>query len=102
MSQYESIIKNICKKSSNEYYDSLLKNNHNKTISQNKNKYQNGDIPALVKLGANIEQAKAITFFRKRYWNLSLFIGIYITNKRLQQKGLVMPLDHYLKVHTAI
>ena len=67
MSQYESIIKNICKKSSNEYYDSLLKNNHNKTISQNKNKYQNGDIPALVKFGANIEQAKAITFFRKRY-----------------------------------
>ncbi len=102
MSQYESIIKNICKKSSNEYYDSLLKNNHNKTISQNKNKYQNGDILALVKLGANIEQAKAITFFRKRYWNLPLFIGIYITNKRLPQKGLVMPLDHYLKVHTAI
>lgn len=54
-------------------------------------------IPALVKLGANIEQAKAIAFSRKGYWNSSLFINIYITNKRLQQKGLVMPLDYYLK-----
>lgn len=59
-------------------------------------------IPALVKLGANIEQAKAIAYSRKNYWNSSLFIGTYITNKRLQQKGLVMPLDYYLKVHTAI
>ena len=59
-------------------------------------------ILALVKLGANIEQAKAIAFSRKGYWNSSLFISIYITNKRLQQKGLVMPLDYYLKVHTVI
>ena len=59
-------------------------------------------ISALVKLGANIEQAKAIAYSRKRYWNSSLFIGIYITSKRLQQKGLVMPLDYYLKVHTVI
>ena len=59
-------------------------------------------ILALVKLGVNIERAKAITFSRKKYWSLSLFIEIYITNKRLQQKGLVMPLDYYLKVHTAI
>ena len=59
-------------------------------------------IPALVKLGANIEQAKAIAFSRKGYWNSSLFINIYITNKRLQQKGLVMPLDYYLKIHTVI
>ena len=59
-------------------------------------------ILALVKLGVNIERAKAITFSRRKYWSMSLFIGIYITNKRLQQKGLVMPLDYYLKVHTAI
>ena len=59
-------------------------------------------IPALVKLGANIEQAKAIAFSRKSYWNTSMFIGIYITNERLKQKGLVSPLDHYLKVHTVI
>lgn len=59
-------------------------------------------ISALVKLGANIEQAKAIAFSRKSYWNTSMFIGIYITNERLKQKGLVSPLDHYLKVHTVI
>lgn len=56
-------------------------------------------IPALVKLGANIEQAKVIAFSRKSYWNTSMFISVYITNNRLRQKGLVFPLDHYLKVH---
>ena len=59
-------------------------------------------ILALVKLGADTEQAKAIAFSRKSYWNISMFISIYITNKRLKQKGLVNPLDHYLKVHTVI
>ena len=59
-------------------------------------------ILALVKLGASREQAKAMAYSRKKYWNSSMFIGIYITNKRLQQKGLVMPLDHYLEVHTVI
>lgn len=59
-------------------------------------------ILALVKLGADTEQAKAIAFSRKSYWNTSMFISIYITNKRLKQKGLVSPLDHYLKVHTVI
>ena len=57
---------------------------------------------ALRKLGAGIEQAKAITFSRKSYWNSSLYISLYITNDKLRQKGLVFPLDHYLKVHTAI
>ena len=59
-------------------------------------------IPALVQLGADTEQAKAIAYSRKSYWNTSMFIGIYITNKKLKQKGLVSPLDHYLKVHTMI
>ena len=59
-------------------------------------------IPALVQLGADTEQAKAIAYSRKSYWNTSMFIGIYITNKKLKQKGLVSPLDHYLKVHTVI
>ena len=59
-------------------------------------------IPALVQLGADTEQAKAIAYSRKSYWNTSMFIGIYITNKKLKQKGLVSPLDHYLKVHTSI
>ena len=59
-------------------------------------------ILALRKLGANIEQAKAIAFSRKSYWNTSMFISVYITNDKLKQKGLVFPLEHYLKVHTAI
>lgn len=59
-------------------------------------------IIALAKLGADIEQAKAIAYSRKSYWNTSKFISIYITNKRLKQKGLVFPLDYYLKVHTVI
>ena len=59
-------------------------------------------IAALVKLGASIEQAKAIAFSRKSYWNTSRFISIYITNERIKQKGLVSPLEHYLKVHTII
>lgn len=57
---------------------------------------------ALQKLGADIDQAKAIAYSRKSYWNSSLFISIYITNDKLKQKGLVFPLDHYLKVHTEI
>ena len=57
---------------------------------------------ALQKLGADIDQAKAIAYSRKSYWNSSLFISIYITNDKLKQKGLVFPLDHYLKVHTTI
>lgn len=59
-------------------------------------------IVGLIKLGANIEQAKIIAYSRKSYWNTSMFISIYITNKRLKQKGLLFPIDHYLKVHTVI
>ena len=62
----------------------------------------NNRIRCLRILGANIKQAKVIAYSRKSYWNSSLFVSIYITNKRLKQKGLVMPLDHYLKVHTLI
>lgn len=59
-------------------------------------------IICLIKLGCNKEQAKAIAYSRKSYWNSSLYINIFITNKRLRQKGLIMPIDHYLKVHTLI
>lgn len=57
-------------------------------------------IYALKKLGATVNRAKAIAYSRKSYWNTSMYLSIYITNKRLKQKGLVMPLEHYLKVHT--
>ena len=59
-------------------------------------------ILALVELGADIGQARAITYSRKSYWNTSIVISIYITNERLKQKGLVSPLDHYLKVHVVL
>lgn len=59
-------------------------------------------IICLIKLGCNKEQAKAIAYSRKSYWNSSLYINIFITNKRLRQKGLIMPIDYYLKVHTLI
>ena len=54
------------------------------------------------KLGADIEQAKAIAYSRKSYWNSLMFICIYINNNKLMQKILVFPIDHYLKVHTTI
>lgn len=50
-------------------------------------------IVSLVKLGANIEQAKAIAFSRKSYWNTSMYISIFITNKRLKEKGLVFDVN---------
>ena len=59
-------------------------------------------IESLIKLGCDKERAKAIAFSRKSYWRVSIFISIFITNKKLKQKGLVFPLDHYLKVHTVI
>ena len=59
-------------------------------------------IESLIKLGCTKEQAKAITYSRKSYWNSSLYISIFITNKTLKLKGLLFPIDHYLKVHTEI
>ena len=59
-------------------------------------------IESLRKLGCDEERAKAIAYSRKKYWNSSLYISIFITNKRLKQIGLILPLEHYQKVHTVI
>ncbi len=48
-------------------------------------------IESLIKLGCDKEQAKAIAYSRKSYWNSSLYVSIFITNKTLK-----------LKVHTEI
>ena len=58
----------------------------------------------LVKLGIYKNTAKACAYARKSYWATSRVYPIQtaISNKRLKQKGLVFPLDHYLKVHTVI
>ena len=57
-----------------------------------------------MKLGINKEMAKACSYARKSYWATSKTypVQLALTNERLKRKGLVMPLDHYLKVHTAI
>lgn len=61
-------------------------------------------IKSLIKLGIDNDTARACSYARKNYWCVSKSIPLHkaISNKRLQQKGLVMPLDYYLKVHTEI
>ena len=58
----------------------------------------------LMKLGLSKEMAKACSYSRKSYWCTSKCIPLHkaISNKRIQQKGLVFPLDHYSKVHAVI
>lgn len=58
----------------------------------------------LIKLGISKNKARRTAYSRASYWHnsRSLVINVAISNKRLQQKGLVFPLDHYLEVHTVI
>ena len=59
---------------------------------------------ALRKLGISEYNANMVANTRRGYyWVAStVILHIAISNKRLKQKGLVFPLDQYLKVHTAI
>ena len=58
----------------------------------------------LMKLGLDKDTAKSCSYSRKSYWQTSHCIPVdkAISNDRLKRKGLVFPLDHYLKVHTII
>ena len=58
----------------------------------------------LKKLGITSNKAKRIAYTRKSYWNTSksLQLHVAISNKNLKLKGLVFPIDHYLKVHTVM
>lgn len=58
----------------------------------------------LMQLGLDRDTSKSCAYSRKSYWCTSMCIPLHkaISNKRLRQKGLVFPLDYYLKVHTAI
>ena len=58
----------------------------------------------LQKLGVSKDEAKKLAYSRKSYWNnsMSTAMHIAISNERLKRKGLVMPLDHYVKVHAVI
>ena len=58
----------------------------------------------LIKLGISKQNALKLVMSRKSYWNCAHnpVINVAISNERLQQKGLLFPIDHYLKVHTVI
>lgn len=59
---------------------------------------------ALRKLGISEYNSYIVANTRRGYyWVAStVILHIAISNKRLKEKGLVFPLDHYLKVHTVI
>ena len=59
---------------------------------------------ALRKLGISEYNAYMVTNTRRGYYFVAstVVLHIAISNKRLKQKGLVFPLDHYQKVHTVI
>lgn len=58
----------------------------------------------LLKLGVSKEKAKRTAYSRASYWHnsMSIVVSVAISNERLKRKGLVFPLDHYIKVHTVI
>ena len=58
----------------------------------------------LLKLGISKEKAKRTAYSHASYWHnsKSIVLHVAISNKRIKQKGLVLPLDYYLKVHTVI
>lgn len=61
-------------------------------------------IESLIELGIDKSTAKACSYARKSYWCTSKCMPIHkaLSNERLKQKGLLFPIDHYLKVHTEI
>ncbi len=59
---------------------------------------------ALRKLGISEYEAYMVANTRRGYYWVasSVVLHMAISNERLKKKGLVFPLDHYLKVHTVI
>ena len=57
-------------------------------------------IPSLVKLGINEEEAKGLTYCRRGYQFMSHSCVIQRANSnlRLKKRGLLDPLEYYLKV----
>ena len=62
-------------------------------------KVPNKQIPSLVKLGINEEEAKGLTFCRRGYQFIahSCVVHRAISNSRLKRRGLLDPLEYYLK-----
>jgi group II intron reverse transcriptase/maturase len=67
-------------------------------------KVPNKQISSLVKLGIEIEEAKGLTWCRRGYQYIahSHVVKRAISNKRLENRGLVSARVLYLKVHTVI
>ena len=61
----------------------------------------NHRMKCLIKLGVSKDKAKRTAYSRAGYWHnsKSIVIHVAISNERLKQKGLLSPIDHYLKVH---
>jgi len=59
---------------------------------------------ALKSLGISDYNAHMVSNTRRGYYWVASTVVLHmaISNKRLKEKGLVFPLDHYLKVHTVI
>ena len=59
---------------------------------------------ALKRLGISEYNAHMVANTRRGYYWVASTVVLHmaISNKRLKEKGLVFPLDHYLTVHTAI
>ena len=64
-----------------------------------KTRYKN-----LRKLGISKDTARGMAYTSKGYYRASktMVLHLAISNRKLKQKGLVFPLDHYLKVHTQV
>ena len=62
-------------------------------------KVPNKQIPSLVKLGINEEEAKGLTFCRRGYQFIahSCVVHRAISNSRLKRRGLLDPLEYYLE-----
>ena len=62
-------------------------------------KVPNKQIPSLVKLGINEEEAKGLTFCRRGYQFIahSCVVHRAISNSRLKRRGLLDPLEYYFK-----
>ena len=58
----------------------------------------------LLKLRISKDKAKRTAYSRASYWHnsMSIVLHVAISSESLKRKGLEMPLDYYLKVHTVI
>ncbi len=58
----------------------------------------------LLKLGVSKDKAKRTAYSRASYWHnsKSTIIHVALSNKMLKSNGLILPIEHYLKVHTVI